>query len=139
MGLCASGEPKNYETINPYDGDTFLCFRHGKGTYHYSDGDTYVGQWRWNNLHGHGLYKHKTGEVKQGYFYQNQYIGNDPGNLFAATTCCTGSCFGGAQSGPIASDEEIRKQAMKEKAEQKAKEREAQQRRRDEIRQKYLT
>ena len=46
--------------------------------------------------------------MKQGYFYRNQYIGKDPGNLFAATTCCTGSCFGGAQSEPIASDEEIR-------------------------------
>lgn len=63
MGLCASGEPKNYETINPYDGDTFLCFRHGQGTYHYSNGDTYKGQWRWNNLHGHGFYTHANGEV----------------------------------------------------------------------------
>lgn len=139
MGLCASGEPKNYETINPYDGDTFLCFRHGEGTYHYSNGDTYKGQWRWNNLHGYGFYTHANGEVKQGYFYQNEYIGRDPGNSFAATTCCTGSCFGGAPSEPIASDEEIRKQGMKEKAEQKAKEREARQRRRGEIRQKYLT
>ena len=43
MGLCASGEPEDYEMINPYYGDTFLCFRHGEGTYHYSNGDTYNG------------------------------------------------------------------------------------------------
>ena len=63
MGLCASGEPKDYDMINPYDGDTFLCFRHGEGTYHYSNGDTYEGQWRWNNLHGYGIYRHANGEV----------------------------------------------------------------------------
>ncbi|CAH3039905.1 unnamed protein product [Pocillopora meandrina] len=139
MGLCISVEREDFEDVVRYDGGTLLCFKHGEGTNLYENGDTYKGQWKWNQTHGHGVYTHANGEVKQGYFYRNQYIGKDPGNLFAATTCCNGSCFGGAQSEPIASDEEIRKQAMKERAEQKAKEREARQRRRDEIRLKYLT
>ncbi|XP_066027024.1 radial spoke head 10 homolog B-like isoform X3 [Pocillopora verrucosa] len=137
MGLCASGEPKDYEMINPYDGDTFLCFRHGEGTYHYSNGDTYDGQWRWNNLHGYGIYRHANGEVKEGHFYQHEYIGRDPGNLFAATTCCTGLCFGPAQPAPIASDEDIRIQAIEKKRERKAIEREARRHRTDEILQKH--
>nr|XP_058951386.1 radial spoke head 1 homolog [Pocillopora verrucosa] len=142
MGLCISVEREDFEDIVRYDGGTLLCFKHGEGTNLYENGDIYKGQWKLNQMHGHGVYTHANGEVrvvKQGYFYRNQYIGKDPGNLFTATTCCTGSCFGGAQSEPIASDEEIRKQAMKERAEQKAKKREARQRRRDEIPLKSLT
>ncbi|XP_078345858.1 uncharacterized protein LOC144631323 isoform X2 [Oculina patagonica] len=141
MGLCASAEQGDYEFINPYDGETLLCFRHGEGTYQYNNGDTYKGEWKWNQKHGHGVYTHhNNGEIKQGYFYQDEFIGQDPGNLFAARSCFAG-CFGRSSSKPLASDEEIRNQerldAMRERAEQNAKKREERQKRRDELRQKY--
>lgn len=63
MGLCVSAEQGDYEIINPYDGDMFLCYRHGEGTYQYSNGDRYKGQWKWNKKHGHGVYTDKNGEM----------------------------------------------------------------------------
>lgn len=64
MGLCASAEREDYEFINPYDGEKFLCFRHGEGTYQYNNGDTYKGEWKWDKKHGHGVYTHhKNGEM----------------------------------------------------------------------------
>lgn len=138
MGLCISVKQDDYEDVERYDGETLFCFKHGEGTYLYENGDVYKGQWKWNKMHGHGVYTHVNGEVKRGYFYHNEYIGQDPGNLFAATTCFGGSCFGGGPSQPLASDEEIRKQARKDerraRAEQRAQEREQRQkRRRDDI------
>ena len=45
---------------------------------------------------------------KQGFFYYDEYIGNEPGDLFAATTC-TCTCLGrGSSAEPLMSDEEKR-------------------------------
>lgn len=46
---------------------------------------------------------------KQGYFYEDDYIGQDPGDLFAETSCFSG-CFGSNSAKPLESDkhEEIR-------------------------------
>ena len=63
MGLCTSAEQGDYEIIHQYDGDKFLCYRHGEGTYHYSNGDRYKGQWKWNKMHGHGVYTHLSGDM----------------------------------------------------------------------------
>ena len=63
MGLCASAEHGDYVTVDPYEGDKFLCYRHGEGTYYYNNGDTYEGQWKWNKRHGHGVYTHTSSGV----------------------------------------------------------------------------
>lgn len=63
MGLCTSAEQGAYEIIHQYDGDKFLCYRHGEGTYHYSNGDRYKGQWKWNKMHGHGVYTYLSGDM----------------------------------------------------------------------------
>ena len=40
----------------------------------------------------------------RGFFYRNQYIGTEPGNLFAATTCC---CLGeDPPAQPLVNEEE---------------------------------
>ena len=62
MGQCVSEEKGDYDIIKPYNGDKFLCYRHGEGTYNYSNGDTYEGQWKWNKRHGHGVYTPRRGE-----------------------------------------------------------------------------
>ncbi|KAL9955633.1 hypothetical protein ACROYT_G036985 [Oculina patagonica] len=141
MGLCASAEQGDYEFINPYDGETLLCFRHGEGTYQYNNGDTYKGEWKWNQKHGHGVYTHhNNGEIKRGYFYEDKYIGPDPGDLFAATSCFTG-CFVSSSAEPLASDEEIRHQkqmdAKREQLEQRAKVRKERKQQRDAMAEKY--
>jgi len=76
---------------------------------------------------------------KQGFFYHDDYIGREPGDLFAVTTC---SCFGRSSSTqPLMSEEEKRNlermEAMRERQEQKEREREQRQLRRDEMRRKY--
>ena len=43
MGQCTSAEQGDYVIVDPYDGDKFLGYRHGEGTYHYSNGDIYKG------------------------------------------------------------------------------------------------
>ena len=57
MGLCVSTETDDYD-YDDYDGQRFLCFKHGEGTYFYENGDIYVGEWQWNRKHGHGVYFH---------------------------------------------------------------------------------
>lgn len=145
MGQCAATEQGDYITIDSsdvYDGAKFLCFRHGEGTYQYSNGDSYKGQWKWNKKHGHGVYRHTSGEIQQGFFYEDDYIGEDPGDLFAATSCFSG-CFGSNSAKPLESDknEEIRHQeqreAKKEQLDQRAKDRKERKKRRDAIAEKY--
>ena len=63
MGLCISVEREDFEDVVRYDGGTLLCFKHGEGTNLYENGDTYKGQWKWNKMHGHGVYTHANGEV----------------------------------------------------------------------------
>ena len=63
MGLCISVKRKDYEDIVRYDGGTLLCFKHGEGTNLYENGDMYKGQWKWNKMHGHGIYTHANGGV----------------------------------------------------------------------------
>ena len=63
MGLCISVKRKDYEDIVRYDGGTLLCFKHGEGTNLYENGDIYKGQWKWNKMHGHGVYTHANGGV----------------------------------------------------------------------------
>lgn len=139
MGLCLSVESDDHEDIKRYDGQSCLCFKHGEGTYLYENGDMYRGEWRWNKKHGHGLYTHKNGEIKQGFFYRDEYIGREPGELFAVTRC---SCWRGcAPSQPLLSEEEKRNmeklEAARQRQAEREKEREQRKLRRDEIRKKY--
>lgn len=141
MGLCTSAEQGDYEIIHQYDGDKFLCYRHGEGTYHYSNGDRYKGQWKWNKMHGHGVYTHLSGDIKQGYFFEDKYIGQDPDDLFAATSCF--SCFGSTPAEPLESGkhEDFRNQeqsdARKEKLDPIAQKREQRKKRREAMAKKY--
>lgn len=139
MGLCTSAEQGDYEIVDPYDGDKFLGYRHGEGTYHYSNGDIYKGQWKWDKKHGHGVYTRPSGEIKQGYFYEDDYHGQDPGNLFAVTSCFSG-CFTSNAAEPLESDkhEDIRDQEQRDaKKDQKAKDREKWKKRREAMEKKY--
>ncbi|KAJ7387859.1 hypothetical protein OS493_001207 [Desmophyllum pertusum] len=70
---------------------------------------------------------------RQGYFYEDEYKGANPGDLFAVTSCS--DCFGSSSAKPLPSEKEIRDQvrrdAKKKELEQKAKEREERQKRRE--------
>jgi hypothetical protein len=35
----------------------------GKGTYVYQDGDKYIGEWKDDKKHGHGIFTLESGEV----------------------------------------------------------------------------
>ena len=41
----------------------------------------------------------------KGYFYEDDYIGEDPGDLFAVTSCFSG-CFGNNSAKPLESDKQ---------------------------------
>ncbi|XP_031568538.1 phosphatidylinositol 4-phosphate 5-kinase 6-like [Actinia tenebrosa] len=81
---CVQGEEtSDYENINNYEGETKLGKRHGKGVYYFENGDIYDGQWQWGKKHGHGSYTFADGSKNTGFFFNDEYIGDTPGNLFS--------------------------------------------------------
>ncbi|KAK3708384.1 hypothetical protein QZH41_016640 [Actinostola sp. cb2023] len=84
--LCRCGQTEDdsdYTAIGTYDGKTMLGMRHGQGVYYYKNGDIYDGEWKIGMKHGYGLYTFKDGRMQRGFFYDDQYIGDNPGHLFA--------------------------------------------------------
>lgn len=50
------------------------CYN-GKGTYKYTNGDKYDGQWKEGKMHGKGLYEFANGDRYQGDFHVNKREG----------------------------------------------------------------
>ena len=40
--------------------------RHGKGNFHYSNGDIYDGDWKDDKPHGYGVFRYRVNEESQG-------------------------------------------------------------------------
>ena len=62
-------------TDDCYEGDMKNGKRHGKGTCHYADGDTYVGNWIDNLPSGYGKYTTKGGGWYRGQLHQGKFHG----------------------------------------------------------------
>ncbi|EDO35330.1 predicted protein [Nematostella vectensis] len=84
--VCGNPEPEpaaDYDKITPYQGESKLGMRHGKGIYCYEKGDIYDGQWKWGKKHGYGVYTYANGTIRRGFFFEDIYVGEDPKDLFA--------------------------------------------------------
>ena len=49
--------------------------KHGKGTFTFSNGEKFVGEWGGENYNGHGTYTFPDGERYEGDFKEGQYHG----------------------------------------------------------------
>src|SRR5574344_1207557 len=49
--------------------------RSGRGTFHYADGDVYVGDWTNDIQNGKGIYKFQNGDVYEGDYVQGERTG----------------------------------------------------------------
>lgn len=66
-----------------YDGDVSLGgLPDGEGTFHYSNGNTYIGWWKNGNFHGHGTYYNADGNRYEGEWVNNERHGK--GTMFFA-------------------------------------------------------
>ena len=111
-GNCKNGSGKlRYKNGDVYEGNFKDTYRHGKGSYAWKSGGKFVGEWikddgvkgtyeyKNGNIytgdfkknsdlvrHGFGKFVTKsTGEIRNGLWCNNKYIGNDPG--FTVDTC----------------------------------------------------
>jgi len=111
-GNCKNGSGKlRYKNGDVYEGNFKDTYRHGKGSYTWKSGGKFVGEWikdravkgtykygsgniytgdfKKNSIfvrHGFGKFITKsTGEIRNGLWCNNKYIGNDPG--FTVDTC----------------------------------------------------
>ena len=59
-----------------YDGEK-NCFgqKHGYGEFLYANGDVYRGCWKYNKMHGAGVYTPLLGEKRDGFFRNGVFIG----------------------------------------------------------------
>lgn len=87
-GTCVSGDCKNgtgtmhYSNGNTYTGEWVDGMRHGEGTLHIYGGDKYVGEWNNNKMNGQGTLYYKDGKKYAGWF-SNDVI-NGFGILYAS-------------------------------------------------------
>ena len=59
---------------NKYVGEWKDNNRHGQGTFTWTDGEKYVGEFKDNTRHGQGTYTFANGERLIGYFMNDEYI-----------------------------------------------------------------
>jgi hypothetical protein len=84
---CTSGDCKNgkgtyvYSTGDVYTGDFLNGKRHGDGKYIAQNGDLYEGEFYNGMFEGYGIYYFKSGKVYEGYWESNKFHGF--GQLFA--------------------------------------------------------
>ena len=64
---------KLYKTIRDNDGEWYMDKRHGNGTYAYSDGGLYQGQFNAGKVHGQGTYTSPQGDTQQGQCMYGKY------------------------------------------------------------------
>lgn len=67
---------------NIYIGEFEDDERHGEGRMKWTDHSSYVGQWKRGIQHGAGRMVFGDGTIKEGYFEDNIYIGEDPVSRF---------------------------------------------------------
>ncbi|MFL2524955.1 MAG: MORN repeat-containing protein [Pelagibacteraceae bacterium] len=110
-GNCENGFGKRIYKNGVYEGNFKNTLRHGKGSYAWKNGNKFVGEWikgkgvkgtfeykksgdiytgdfKRSNFSKHGFGKiviKSTGEIRNGLWCYNKYIGNDPG--FKIDTC----------------------------------------------------
>ena len=58
-----------------YEGDWYLGFAHGEGTFTHEAGETYSGEWHDNMRHGKGISKHRNGGQYEGQWFKNAQEG----------------------------------------------------------------
>ena len=113
---AATAQGQEVRTVTYSDGSKYVGTfnssgqRHGKGTYYWTNGDKYEGDWKnnsrtgkgifyweqekWrgdrykgdfvnNNRHGKGIYYYANGRMDIGLFKENKYIGIDPAMPFS--------------------------------------------------------
>jgi len=59
--------------VSVYEGDMLNGKPHGKGSYHFADGDHYAGEWNDGLRHGNGIHTYKDGHRKEGVWEIDQY------------------------------------------------------------------
>ncbi|XP_028410880.1 junctophilin-1-like [Dendronephthya gigantea] len=71
-------EDETFIVVDTYNGETKDGKRHGHGVYFYPNGDIYDGEWRKSQKYGYGIYIYSDEEKIEGFFYHDEYIGNEP-------------------------------------------------------------
>ncbi len=95
-GNCSYGRGTyKYTSGAKYSGDFKSGKRHGKGTLYYTNGNMYEGDWSNDYREGYGRLKFKSGDVFTGYFKQNRFHGT--GSMLYAN----GDIYGGNWSGDL--------------------------------------
>ncbi|MDP5170585.1 MAG: hypothetical protein NWR72_10090, partial [Bacteroidia bacterium] len=70
-GDCVAGKGTfEYTTGDVYEGEFLHGNRHGKGHLHMPNGDAYDGEWKNDKMHGQGVYSYRNGDVLTGEFSQ---------------------------------------------------------------------
>ncbi|XP_031572957.1 radial spoke head 1 homolog [Actinia tenebrosa] len=69
---------EGFEDVERYHGNSKDGRRHGLGVYYYDNGDIYDGEWRKGRKEGRGTYVFANGKKNVGWFYRDEYVGNEP-------------------------------------------------------------
>ena len=51
--------------------------RHGKGRYKWEDESGYEGEWFKDKMHGYGVYVNSEGEIVEGFFEEDNFVGKE--------------------------------------------------------------
>ena len=62
------------QTSDEYNMTDNLSESHGKGSYIYTNGDKYVGEWKKGLRHGKGIFTHSDGKVEKGIWKKDKLI-----------------------------------------------------------------
>jgi hypothetical protein len=75
-GHCKQTFEQTWEMIEPYyEGEFKRNEYHGKGEYHYGDGNYYKGMWKDSKYHGHGAeYSKRKNKTWVGYFENDEKV-----------------------------------------------------------------
>lgn len=76
-----------------YDGQYSFDQRHGRGTYHWNDGRIYSGGFVADRREGHGVYTWPDGAKYEGYFRDGQHDGQGTYRVSVCFRLERGTCF----------------------------------------------